>query len=218
VAKPPSCVRAAKRTLLCLSSKQEEALRLKGTKPIACGSQACVYERDDGKLVKVTTDASDVDGLQRGQGIRGVVKVHQTYLLRQNGQPYAYAVVVDRLRPSPGYWSDWFINFVDAFRAKTPRSQIAKEVCTVSARRSEMDECRYVMEHLHETVTELDERGIPALDDLHSDNVGIDDNGRVTILDVGTRYPAQPAADLLGRALRRLATRTRLRRTRRRRP
>ena len=80
---------------------------------LGCGAFACVYSSPQhDRVIKITSDRSDVESLRRGQGIPFVPKVFKTYRLDSNhrwtstlspgAQAYHYAQAYDQ-RPSPIY-------------------------------------------------------------------------------------------------------------------
>lgn len=193
------CIRVPKKEKLCLTASQQKKLKLKNTKPIACGNSACVYEREDNNtLVKVTTDESDVEALQRGQGA-GVVRVHRTYsLLDKDRDFYAFGMIVDRLEALPNWmWREWISNVREEFRGN---GKAVKKCAGFSLVHAVTDKCVYVTETLIDTVNKLKKRGINAVDDLGSDNVGIDKMGKPILLDIGLRQKSKrtKAETLLG--------------------
>jgi hypothetical protein len=104
-------LRQAREYIACLNERQARKLFPGGipAAPIGCGVFACAWPVSKDRVVKITADRADVEGMIRGQGLPGVAKVYATYELpaaaitpgsaRRRGP--LYAIEVERLEPLP---------------------------------------------------------------------------------------------------------------------
>lgn len=191
---------------ICLTETQQKALR--PVEEIGQGSRATVFSRADGKVVKFTTDGTDVHGLLEAQGKCLVPKVYSAVRLgkktvKENeytsaGRPKSssrvpvYALVVERLRMLDNRKHRMQLhvlrsigNLIEDGVPVTPATIDA--ICSSS-------KCKRFGELLLSNLQCLGRENINV--ELHGGNVGIDKHGRYKFLDLGEGHTDIGARDL----------------------
>lgn len=174
---------------------------------LGCGSFGCAYERPDGRVVKVTTDPSDIAALRAGQGHKRVVKLFAAYKLPSDERNRKfYAAITERLRrPSPQieqyaatmrnekrFLRDNF-DVARASNGELPfgakyimrqhyRESLRKSVCGAFPHSSKS--CRRFVSDVIRVHEHLGRRGFNFFD-VHPHNIGADRLGTWKFLDVG---------------------------------
>lgn len=198
---------------VCLSATQKREL-FGGTSPketIGCGTFACVWPGDrSGRVVKITRDREDVEGLKATQGIDRVVKIFSARTLPKAGRDVRtgktipiYAVVAERLKPlTKKEQKDLakplerarraMINrakayskrggAVGSFGAPTgaERTELAGQVCAKTPGAG----CERFATSFFDAWAQMFRRGI-AWQDAHTGNVAMDDKRRWKAIDLG---------------------------------
>lgn len=188
---------------VCLTNSQFASLfgkRRTKPKQLGCGYYACVYAASDAnKVVKITSDPSDIKSLIKAQGAQGAPILYHARALGEN--PYktharkrTYAAVIEKLTPMRatktgrnfmGPWSclretatpDWLARYVG-----TPTlTATVNQCCGLGEQRKA---CQRALHEIANVKHEFAERGIFLWDD-HTGNIGYDSKGRWKILDLG---------------------------------
>lgn len=191
--------------VVCLSRTQWETLR--PGERLGCGSFGCAYERPDGKVVKITTDPSDIAALRAAQGHRRVVKLYDAFRLRVEGEP-VWAGIVERLyeptpwiqrlarqaRPMRGYLRDGY----ERSTYKGPRYRLPRmykqwfhaglcgqfDPTQSPGERQSRRRCNAFVSDVIRVHEHLGRRGFNFFD-VHPGNIGIAARGDWKFLDVG---------------------------------
>lgn len=194
---------------VCITPTQWARLFPEGRgKELGCGAFACAWEQSPNAdtVVKITRDRDDVVGLLSAQGSPRVAEVEAVYRLERSGTSLepdnrgksvpVYALVMERLRPVPRGMGVLLKRFPlekmadDYTQRAGPRAnfrvstntRIAAEAACHDVRSKRR--CRDFVNDLVDTYEELARKGVVWLD-MHSDNFGIDRDGRWKILDLG---------------------------------
>lgn len=188
----------------CLSANQQRTL-FKGKaapKLIGCDTFACAYEAaDEGRVIKLTTDASDVGALAQMESTDASVapRMFAAYELIETGarflsakkfrRPKIYAVEVERLQPLPSALKRPFAcatGTIQSRRALTPDvvTATATQCCKVGSAARKADCAERLGDFLQGVRQIADDVGLRPTD-LHAGNVGVDAKGRLKILDFG---------------------------------
>jgi hypothetical protein len=204
---------------ICLSRNQARALfttetvqkaELEETK-LGCGSWACVWDRGDGKVAKITRDPDDVAAFALAKGLPGVVKVHEAYELIDSGKDIRsgesvpiYGLVAQKLDPLPPEQVDWIANrfcrarismLLSLLHYKTSgaprkkfkvspitRAKLVKACMTVPD--DQRAACRRHSKEMVSIFERLYRRGVDWID-VNENNIGVDARGRWVALDLG---------------------------------
>ena len=88
----------------CITPTQAKKLfGKKPPEPLGCGAFACVYTSPrKGRVVKITTDRSDIEALKRGKGIPFVPKTYGVWALDSPGHHHRGAISPGRGALGPG--------------------------------------------------------------------------------------------------------------------
>ncbi len=207
-------IRGSGRYAICLSPAQKRELFGDGPlgKRVGCGTFACTWpSATEQRIVKVTKDRADVDGLLRGQGIPRVVKVYRAVELKDAGTDLktgrkipVYAVEAERLTPVPrelealfqdslevtrkvmlGHARKRHVDDPHGFRVpETAKQQVPQRACAKMRRGDERASCEIFIGQYIDTFEQLAQRGI-LWQDTHFGNIGLDAKGRWRALDLG---------------------------------
>jgi len=195
---------------VCLSANQVKTLF--GKKNIGgnagCGTFACVWPRDDGKIVKITKDRDDIEGLMAAKGMGRVVAAHKLYELpgagtdRKTGKTIdLYAAVVEKLEPLKRVQRKAMAKPLEEARLImlkraqahqgshkdfTTSSDVKDKIVAKACPRkgSQQKWCPGFIREFADLFTGLFQRGI-AWQDAHTGNIGLDKNGKWKALDLG---------------------------------
>jgi hypothetical protein len=207
-------IRGSGRYSFCLSQAQKRELfgEVAG-KRMACGTFACVWPSvNEQRVIKITRDRADVDGLLRAQGIERVVKVYRAFELKDAGTDMKtgkkipiYAIEAERLTNIPRHEEALYQDSLEATRkvmldkAKTIRridpklpfsvsdelkSAIPQRACRRLRRPHERTSCEIFLGNYITAFEQLAQRGI-LWQDTHFGNIGLDAKGRWRALDLG---------------------------------
>jgi len=193
------CLPAGRKYEACLTPSQWGTLfgKRKSPRKLGCGQFACVYQsRDEGKVVKLTTDPGDVQTTREAQGIPHVVTLYRAF----NLAPRRYAMVLERLTPlrerERNFWRGALICAVD---------MDSPDLCCHPKKFSgERNACRRLIGAVQDTEKRLAMRGL-FFSDWHAGNIGRDVHGNWKLLDLGFNvdYVDPPLRALAGGRLRR---------------
>lgn len=198
---------------VCLTDSQKKALfgATQPKKAIGCGTFACVWGGPTPtRVVKITRDREDVEGLKTAQGIDRVVKIFSARTLPNAGRDVRtgkritiYAVVAERLKPLTKAEQKSLSKPLErarrtmidraqahakrrgaatSFTAPTgdERAQLARKVCAKTPGAG----CTRFTESFFDAWAEMYRRGI-AWQDAHTGNVAMDDQRRWKAIDLG---------------------------------
>lgn len=172
--------------------------RLKAPKKLGCGVFACAYDQGPGtgKVVKITSDASDAASLVKAQGSPYVPKLYAAYKLRgvrprRDGRDKPlFALVVEKLKPLAQLEKlrRPFRCLFGGFRVR-PTVKLCCAVdlegaVTSPTERKQQRACRKVLQGAMDAAVAVRARGIET-NDVHVDNVGYGKDGVLKILDLG---------------------------------
>lgn len=202
------------RYAICLSPSQKRDLFGEGPlgKRGGCGTFACVWPSATAeRVVKVTKDREDVDGLLRAQGLPRVVKVYRAVELKDAGTDLKsgrtipiYAIEAERLSNVPRENEEVLQRPLEATRLvmlghakkrhgadpktfrvpEQAKQEIPQRACAKVRRGDERASCEIFIGQYIETFEQLAQRGI-LWQDTHFGNIGIDAKGRWRALDLG---------------------------------
>lgn len=220
----PSCLYQLRNTEVgytlssCVTGSQHATLfgrrRPRTPKALGCGNFACAYPLGKDKVVKITTDPSDVGALQRAQGLPGVPVLYRAFRLKtpEGGR---YAMVLERLRTlSKGRRYAWRTAIAcareqgagTANQKLYPEQPETNSCCELIHDKhwlpdiSEQGKCRRMVHEVVAAKAALKEQGI-RFTDWTPNNIGQDKHGRWKILDLGVtgRGPEREPRELAGR-------------------
>lgn len=198
----------------CLTNSQFATLFGKRRAPprkIGCGFFACVYASPDkNKVVKITSDPTDVAAMTRAQGSGAAPVLYRAFELT-GGWNSAYAMVLEKLRPLA---RDARVNRKDKLVAQAVRCSFGPYPDTVAAccRRAgffgeaptkrAQTTCLRNMGGIQNALDTLQDRGVKVWD-VHPGNIGRDAKGNWKIIDLGATSKADAAPRALQGAQRR---------------
>jgi serine/threonine protein kinase len=197
---------------MCLTNSQFATLfgkRRSMPKQIGCGAFGCAYQAPEkNKVVKLTSDPTDVWSMRYAQGTGAVPTLYRTFKLHSSDANYA--MVLEKLRPmrhtkrGRKLMRPWM-----CVRNKLRDS--VKECCAPGSYNEQFDrrqdprpgtgrrglppaKCRRDIMGILQAKRELAARGIIVTDD-HSGNIGYDRKGNWKIIDMGLTE-GDPSADV----------------------
>jgi hypothetical protein len=178
---------------------------------LGCGSWACVWDRSDGTVVKVTRDPEDVAAFQAVKGLPHVVKAYEFFSLpgccedeKTKKQVKAWAMVLEKVNPIPPKYEDWIkhkfcrarlslrLDVARQKSQKTPKEKFKvsrmtrdkiKNACT-EVESGDQAACNAFGKSLMTTFERMYHRGVDWID-MNENNIGMDNRGRWAALDLG---------------------------------
>lgn len=202
---PPRCVYKLihgaddGRYAICITPTQNQRLfSSKKPKKIGCGAFACAYEKpgEPDRVVKITSDATDIEALRKLQKTKTVAKVHNIWRLASpvfwEGIPvygkHIYAVEVERLKPIDTKTALATMCIQNRmFRKEMPKAEAVASCCT-----SNDTGCARTGNALYDIAAEMKRHGVDWRD-MHPGNIGRDAQGNLKVLDVGlTKHQVRP--------------------------
>jgi len=193
---------------VCLSPTQRKELfgdqKVIG-KSIGCGTFACVWQKDNGQVVKLTKDREDVEGLLSAKGSDRVVKVISIAELPASGLDVrskkvipVYAITAEKLTPLTSSQQKWLSKPLNSARTALLKSaekyrgpakqyqfpqpsELGRRACKGAV---QTKKCETFISQFADAFGELFRKGV-VFQDAHGGNFGIDSKGRWKILDLG---------------------------------
>lgn len=208
VSKPPCLeISAHAEYDVCLTTNQHQVLfgGLPQFTLIGAGSYASAFAAPQpDRIVKLTTDASDVAALLQAQGSPYVVDVDRVYTLAQGATPNRfkgpraalYAIVAERVQPLPRAADRRQGPLAAARQVIGPAKRGNRAYCVLGQTVPTAEEIKLCNEVV-DAIQDFDRRGI-RWRDIHAGNLGRDLHGQLKVLDAGaTRSELREMPELL---------------------